>query len=73
MDSEYFPVVVGRDGVVIKKIISDHDVTISFPRSGDPDQNIITITGYEENTRSAQDYIIKLISELVSLRNAERI
>lgn len=51
---------------MISKIRSDHDVQINFPRKGDPEEHIITITGYEKNAYSARDDIMKIVNELVS-------
>lgn len=51
---------------MINKIRSDHDVQINFPRKGDPEEHIITITGYEKNACSARDDIMKIVNELVS-------
>lgn len=51
---------------MISKIRSDHDVQINFPRKGDPEEHIITITGYEKNAYNARDDIMKIVNELVS-------
>lgn len=65
VDPEYHPKIIGRRGAVISKIRSDHDVQINFPRKGDPEEHIITITGYEKNAHSARDDIMKIVNELV--------
>lgn len=52
---------------MINKIRSDHDVQINFPRKGDPEEHIITITGYEKNACTARDDIMKIVNELVSM------
>lgn len=62
---EYHPKIIGRRGAVITKIRSDHDVQINFPKKGDPEEHIITITGYEDNTKKARDDIMKIVNELV--------
>lgn len=62
---DYHPKIIGRRGARITKIRSDHDVQINFPKKGDPDEHIITITGYEENAKSARDDIMKIVEELV--------
>jgi hypothetical protein len=41
-------------------------VQINFVKKGDPDEHIITITGYEQNTLAARDDIMKIVNELVS-------
>lgn len=64
VNPEFHPKIIGRRGAVITKIRSDHDVQINFPKKGDPEEHIITITGYEENTHRAKDDIMKIVNEL---------
>ncbi|XP_011707641.1 PREDICTED: vigilin [Wasmannia auropunctata] len=71
VDPEYHPKIIGRKGAVITKIRSDHDVQIIFPRKGDPEEHIITITGYEKNANSARDDIMKIVNELNGLTKEE--
>ncbi|XP_029673795.1 vigilin isoform X2 [Formica exsecta] len=71
VDPEYHPKIIGRKGAVISKIRSDHDVQINFPRKGDPEEHIITITGYEKNAYSARDDIMKIVNELNGLTKEE--
>ncbi|XP_020289119.1 vigilin [Pseudomyrmex gracilis] len=71
VDPEYHPKIIGRKGAVISKIRSDHDVQINFPRKGDPEEHIITITGYEQNAYSARDDIMKIVNELNGLTKEE--
>ncbi|KAK2586764.1 hypothetical protein KPH14_011792 [Odynerus spinipes] len=71
IDPEYHPKIIGRKGAVISKIRSDHDVQINFPRKGDPEEHIITITGYEKNAYSARDDITKIVNELNRLTKEE--
>ena len=63
---EYHPKIIGKKGAVISKIRSDHGVQINFAKKGDPDEHIIIITGYEQNTQAARDDIMKIVNELVS-------
>jgi predicted PilT family ATPase len=65
VDPEYHPKIIGRKGAVISKIRSDHGVQINFLKKGDPEEHIITITGYEQNTLAARDDIMKIVNELV--------
>ncbi|GLV35995.1 Dodeca-satellite-binding protein 1 [Carabus blaptoides fortunei] len=67
VNPEYHPKIIGRRGAVITKIRSDHDVQINFPKKGDEDEHIITITGYEDNTKSAKEDIMKIVNELNEL------
>ncbi|XP_076653827.1 satellite-binding protein 1 Dp1 isoform X2 [Halictus rubicundus] len=71
VNPEYHPKIIGRKGAVINKIRSDHDVQINFPRKGDPEEHIITITGYEKNAYSARDDIMKIVNELNDLTKEE--
>lgn len=61
---EFHPKIIGREGAVIKKIRTDHDVQISFPKKGAAEEHIITITGYEENAHRAKEDILKIVNEL---------
>ncbi|GLG98938.1 Vigilin [Gryllus bimaculatus] len=64
VDPEYHPKIIGRKGAVITKIRTDHDVAINFGKKGCPDENIITITGYEKNVNAAKESIMKIVNEL---------
>lgn len=50
---------------MINEIRADHDVQIIFRHKGEPEENIITIVGYENNTYAARDDIMKIVNELV--------
>ncbi|XP_049810317.1 vigilin [Schistocerca nitens] len=71
VDPDYHPKIIGRKGAVISKIRSDHDVQINFPKKGDPEEHIITITGYEKNAQAAKDDIMKIVNELNDLVKEE--
>lgn len=71
IDPEYHPKIIGRGGAVIKKIRTDHDVQINFPRIGDNDENTITIIGFEKNANDAKDEIMKIVNELNELCKEE--
>lgn len=66
VDPKYHPKIIGRKGAVITQIRTEHDVTIQFPDKDDESQaqDQITITGYEKNTESARDAILKIVGEL---------
>lgn len=66
VDPEYHPKIIGRKGAVISKIRSDHGVQINFLKKGDPEEHIITITGYEQSTLAARDDIMKIVNDLVN-------
>ncbi|KAJ3649324.1 hypothetical protein Zmor_021075 [Zophobas morio] len=71
VNPDYHPKIIGKRGAVITKIRKDHDVQITFPKKGDPEEQIITITGYEENTHRAKDDIMKIVNELNDLVREE--
>jgi polyribonucleotide nucleotidyltransferase len=71
VNPEYHPKIIGKRGAVITKIKKDHDVKITFPKKGDPNEHIITIVGYEENTRRAESDIMKIVNELNELIREE--
>ncbi|KAJ8936997.1 hypothetical protein NQ314_012079 [Rhamnusium bicolor] len=71
VNPEYHPKIIGKRGAVITKIRTDHDVQINFPKKGDPEDHIITITGYEDNTHRAKEDIMKIVNELNELIKEE--
>lgn len=71
VNPEYHPKIIGKRGAVITKIRSDHDVQINFPKKGDPEEHIITITGYEDNTHLAKEDIMKIVNELSDMVREE--
>ncbi|XP_018563296.1 vigilin [Anoplophora glabripennis] len=71
VNPDYHPKIIGKRGAVITKIRKDHDVQINFPKKGDPEEHIITITGYEDNTYSAKEDIMKIVNELNELIRKE--
>lgn len=71
VNPDYHPKIIGKGGAVITKIRKDHDVQIIFPRKGEENEHIITITGYEENTHRAKDDILKIVRDLDDLVKEE--
>ncbi|XP_017771601.1 PREDICTED: vigilin [Nicrophorus vespilloides] len=71
VNPDFHPKIIGKRGAVITKIRADHDVQITFPKRGDPEEHIIKITGYEENTYRARDDIMKIVNELNDLVKEE--
>lgn len=64
VDPVYHPKIIGRRGAVISKIRDSHQVNIQFPERGSEQENVITITGYEEATRAAEKDILDIVAEL---------
>lgn len=64
VDPEYHPKIIGKHGAVITKIRAKHEVNIQFPPRDDPEESIITITGYEKNVNDAKAAILEITGEL---------
>ena len=58
---------IGSKGRNIRKIMDEFKVDIKFPRKTDPDPNIVTIVGTEENVADAKDRLLNLEEEYVNL------
>ena len=66
VDPKYHPKIIGRKGAIITRIRTNHDVIIQFPSQNAPSQDVITITGFEENAEAAKEEILAIVQELVS-------
>lgn len=71
VNPDYHPKIIGRRGAVVMKIRQDHDVQINLLKKGEPNDHIITITGYEDNCHRAKEDILKIVSELDELVKEE--
>ncbi|ALC42406.1 Dp1 [Drosophila busckii] len=67
VDPEYHSKLIGRQGAVINKLRADFDVNISLPKRNDPNQRIISITGYQAKAETARDAILEIVGELQTL------
>lgn len=67
VEPEYHPLVIGKGGSVITKIRTDFGVQINLPKRGEPDDNIITIQGYEDKAHQAKEAIMNIVHQLVSI------
>ncbi|XP_076306465.1 vigilin-like [Tachypleus tridentatus] len=63
VDPKHHRHIIGQKGTVISKIRQTHKVQIHLPERGDPQQNIITIIGYEENAEAAKEDILKIVQK----------
>lgn len=66
VDPEYHPLVIGKGGSVITKIRTDYGVQINLPKRGEPDDDVITIQGYEDKAQQAKEAIMAIVHQLVS-------
>jgi predicted PilT family ATPase len=64
VDEKYHPKIIGRRGALITGIRKKHDVNIQFPDKGGENQNLITITGYQENAEGARDEILGIVRDI---------
>ncbi|XP_071109075.1 vigilin-like [Haliotis cracherodii] len=71
VDPMHHPKIIGRKGLVVKKIREDHGCRIQFPEKGDENQNVITIVGYEDKTHLAKEDILKIVKELEDMVTIE--
>lgn len=71
VNPDYHPKIIGKRGAVITNIRKDHDVQITFPKKGDPNEQIIIITGYEDNCYRAKEDIFKIVRDLDDLVREE--
>ncbi|RWS27624.1 vigilin-like protein [Leptotrombidium deliense] len=68
VDPKYHPKIIGRRGNVISQIRTEFDVQVQFPERTDdasqPNQDLITITGYEEKANAAKEKILGIVRDL---------
>jgi len=64
VDPEYHPKIIGHKGAVITKIRDKYNVNIQLPKKNLPEEDIITITGFEEQANAARDEILAIVKEL---------
>ncbi|XP_039479948.1 vigilin [Drosophila santomea] len=67
VDTEFHSKLIGRHGAVINKLRADHDVNISLPKRDEPNDCIISITGYQANCEAARDAILEIVGDPDSL------
>ncbi|XP_063232691.1 vigilin [Bacillus rossius redtenbacheri] len=63
IDARVHSRLIGTRGRSIRKIMEQFSVDIRFPRSTDPDPNMVTIIGSEDNVLDAKDHILNLEEE----------
>lgn len=72
VDPEYHPKIIGRKGAVIGDIRKKHGVNIQLPKKEEgSEENVITITGFEENALAARDEILSIVNELSEMKKEE--
>merc|ERR1719370_2273606 len=71
VDPEYHPKIIGRKGAVIGKLRDEYKVNIQLPRKEADNQEVITITGLEEDAMAARDEILKIVGQYESMIKME--
>jgi len=67
VNPEYHPKIIGRRGTNIMKLRQDFGVNIQLPKPGEQDQDVITITGYENKAEDAKVAILAIVNEYESM------
>jgi len=65
VDSRIHPRIIGSKGRGINKLMEEYQVDVRFPRSSDPDPNMVTISGAEDNVLDCKDYLLNLEEEFL--------
>jgi hypothetical protein len=66
IDARVHSRLIGARGRNIRKIMEQFSVDIKFPRSTDPDPDIVTVIGVEDNVLDAKEHLLNLEEEYVS-------
>jgi len=66
VNPDYHPKIIGRGGQVITKLRDDFKVQIQLPKKEAEENDIITITGLEEDAEAARDAILKIVGQYES-------
>ena len=69
LDHRIHPRIIGQRGRQIRKIMDDFKVDIRFPRSPSENQDIVYITGAEDNCYDCKDHLLNIQEEYVSVLN----
>jgi polyribonucleotide nucleotidyltransferase len=69
---EYHPKIIGRKGAVITKLRDEYHVNIQLPKKEADCQEVITITGCEENAEKAKAEILKIVGQFESMVKVEQ-
>merc|ERR1712168_1714537 len=68
---EYHPKIIGRSGGVINKLREDFKVNIQLPPKGSENEEMITITGLEEDALAAKKAILGIVNQYESMIKEE--
>merc|ERR1719228_2430213 len=71
VSAEYHPKIIGRSGGVINKLREDFKVNIQLPPKGSENEEVITITGLEEDAFAAKKAILSIVNQYESMIKEE--
>merc|ERR1711970_781972 len=71
VSAEYHPKIIGRSGGVINKLREDFKVNIQLPPKGLENEEVITITGLEEDALAAKKAILGIVNQYESMIKEE--
>merc|ERR1711970_484606 len=71
VSAEYHPKIIGRSGGVINKLREDFKVNIQLPPKGSENEEVITITGLEEDALAAKKAILGIVNQYESMIKEE--
>lgn len=66
IDSRVHPRIIGTRGRGIARLMEEFSVDVRFPRTTDPDPNLVTISGVEDDVLNCKDELLNMEEELVS-------
>ncbi len=66
IDARVHPRIIGSKGRGINRIMEDFKVDIRFPRSNDPDPDLVVVAGAEDDVLDCIEHLLNLAEEYVS-------
>ena len=66
LDARVHRRIIGGRGKGVAKIMEKFKVMVKFPKEGDVEQNVVQVSGKEEDVEAAKDHILNLEEEYVS-------
>ena len=65
IDRRVHPMIIGRGGAGIRKIMKDFNVDIKLPRDGDADMDVVVVMGSEDAVLDCKDHLLNLEEEFL--------
>lgn len=64
--SQALPRLIGAQGRTVKKIMEDYKIGVKFARQGDPNPNLVVLSGRPDNILAAKNHMMKLANQYLS-------